>query len=574
MMASISNDPGGRRRILFIAPDGQRKALRLGKVTRRVAAEVKARVEAIVAAQAAGLSIDGETARWLAGIGGQLHARLTAAGLAAPRQASEPCKALTLGAWLDTYIAGRTDVKPSTLRNLKTGRAAMLAFFGADKPLGDITPGDADAWAVWLKGRYAPGTASRVVKWAKQFFRAARRKRLITEDPFADARPISPVDQARRFFVTREVAYKILEACPDAEWRLAFALCRFGGLRCPSELRALRWADVDWERGRFLVHAPKTEHHEGKAKRWVPIFPELRQYLEEAFEVAEPGAVHVIPRLRDTQAGLWGSLARIIRRAGLTPWPKLFQNLRSTRETELAAEFPIHVVCAWIGNSQRIAAKHYLQVTEGDFARAAQNPAQQAAAAGCMGSQGQEVSSPEGPFCGHLRPGASPGGLVARSVQEALADVGSGHTARLGLAEPAVAVGGEHVVGRVAQERRDGQQDRQRRPGPAEVAHGSQRGRRPGVRPTVLDQDGGVEVVGAQPEPPQQRLAGFGLQGGEADALVRVVVDQEVHAGVAELAHAVEQQNGSGHAPPPGAARLVLGWVVRARSVSDGSARR
>ena len=57
-------------------------------------------------------------------------------------------------------------------------------------------------------------------------------------------------------------------------------------------------------------------------------------------------------------------LKRIIRRAGFTPWPKLFQNLRSTRETELTEQYPLHVVCAWIGNSQPVAAKHYLQVTD------------------------------------------------------------------------------------------------------------------------------------------------------------------------------------------------------------------
>ena len=53
--------------------------------------------------------------------------------------------------------------------------------------------------------------------------------------------------------------------------------------------------------------------------------------------------------------------------AGLQRWPKLFQNLRSTRETELAEDFPMHVVCPWIGNSQPIAAKHYLQVTDDHF---------------------------------------------------------------------------------------------------------------------------------------------------------------------------------------------------------------
>ena len=59
----------------------------------------------------------------------------------------------------------------------------------------------------------------------------------------------------------------------------------------------------------------------------------------------------------------------------MQPWPKLFQNLRSTRETELADEFPMHVVCQWIGNSQPIAAKHYLQVTADHFSKALQQPA-------------------------------------------------------------------------------------------------------------------------------------------------------------------------------------------------------
>jgi hypothetical protein len=44
--------------------------------------------------------------------------------------------------------------------------------------------------------------------------------------------------------------------------------------------------------------------------------------------------------------------------------------MRSTRETELAEQFPIHVVCKWIGNSQPVAAKHYLQLTDEHFERA------------------------------------------------------------------------------------------------------------------------------------------------------------------------------------------------------------
>jgi len=108
----------------------------------------------------------------------------------------------------------------------------------------------------------------------------------------------------------------------------------------------------------------------------VPIFPELRPYLEELFEQAKPGAEYVITRYRDPTVNLRSQMLKIIRRAGLKPWPKLFQNLRSTRETELAEVYPLHVVCAWIGNTPRVAKDSYLQVTDDHFAKAAQNPAQ------------------------------------------------------------------------------------------------------------------------------------------------------------------------------------------------------
>ena len=37
---------------------------------------------------------------------------------------------------------------------------------------------------------------------------------------------------------------------------------------------------------------------------------------------------------------------------------------------ELAESYPIHVVCAWIGNSWTVAQEHYLQVTDSHFGRA------------------------------------------------------------------------------------------------------------------------------------------------------------------------------------------------------------
>jgi hypothetical protein len=40
-------------------------------------------------------------------------------------------------------------------------------------------------------------------------------------------------------------------------------------------------------------------------------------------------------------------------------------------KTELQREFPLHVVCSWLGNSPRIAQQSYLLVTEDDFDKAA-----------------------------------------------------------------------------------------------------------------------------------------------------------------------------------------------------------
>ena len=48
-------------------------------------------------------------------------------------------------------------------------------------------------------------------------------------------------NRSRDYFVTRDEAKAVLNACPDAEWKLIFALSRYGGLRCPSEHLELRW---------------------------------------------------------------------------------------------------------------------------------------------------------------------------------------------------------------------------------------------------------------------------------------------------------------------------------------------
>ncbi|MBN1362962.1 MAG: site-specific integrase [Sedimentisphaerales bacterium] len=218
-------------------------------------------------------------------------------------------------------------------------------------------------------------TVRRTCGIARQFFRAAVRRGLAASNPFTDLKTAVQGNKAREFFVSRQDIEKVLEACPDAQWRLIVALARYGGLRTPSETLALTWSDVDWEKGKMLVRSPKTEHHAGGESRFVPVFPELRPYLMQVFEAAEPGAVHCITRYRRRTLNLRTQFLRILAKAGVKRWPKLFQNLRATRETELVEHWPEHVVCAWLGNTRLVARKHYLQVTEEHFEQAAQNAA-------------------------------------------------------------------------------------------------------------------------------------------------------------------------------------------------------
>ncbi len=370
-MASMTRDAAGRVTVQFVHPiDRKRRSIRAGKMSQRDGEALKLKIEALVAGIASGLTLDKETQEWLTRISSDLREKLAAVRLI-PRREDQVSR---LGDFLDSYIAKKTDVDPATITNLKIGAARLVKYFGRDRELRSIKTGDCDDWVLWLKERYAEATVGKSVRLAKQFFRGAFRKELIARNPFEEVKAPSMANEARKRFIDRPTSTEVINACPSAEWRLIFALSRYGGLRCPSEHLALEWADLDWARERFLVRSPKT------GNRWVPIFPELRPYFEEAFEAAPEGAVHVILGYRDAAQNLRTQLLRILRRAVVSPWPRLFHNLRASRETELAAEYPLHVVCDWIGNTERIAAKHYLQVTEEDFKKATSSAAKSGAA--------------------------------------------------------------------------------------------------------------------------------------------------------------------------------------------------
>jgi hypothetical protein len=88
-------------------------------------------------------------------------------------------------------------------------------------------------------------------------------------------------------------------------------------------------------------------------------------------------AGHLINRLSQfSDSNLRKQLTQTILSAGSAPWPKIFHNLRASRQTELEERFPRKTVCEWMGNSETVADQHYLQVLEKHYDQAVVGEAQ------------------------------------------------------------------------------------------------------------------------------------------------------------------------------------------------------
>ena len=274
-MASLNRDKGRSGttllRIQFVDGRGDRRAIRLGAVPVKVGQEVLRRVEELVATQVAGVAHSADLSAWLRDLPEDTYGKLAAVGLVAPRVAAD---VVTLEHLLRSFVE-KAAVKAGTLAAYTQTLDSLLAFYGPQKAITEITTEDADGWRNWIakdkKGtvkkrttadnRLAPATVAKRVMVAKQAFHKAVRWGWLAKSPFADLRAGSQVNANRSHYVSAEVANDVLEACPSVEWRIVIALARYGGLRCPSEVGTVSWSDVDWAKGRLMVRSKKTEHH-------------------------------------------------------------------------------------------------------------------------------------------------------------------------------------------------------------------------------------------------------------------------------------------------------------------------
>ncbi len=380
-MASIARTKNGTTRILFYNGEGYRKALYLGKCSKADSEKIKHRVESVLAAGILGRSIDQEDATWLATFP-KVREKFELVGLIQPTEPAKEKESPTLAEFLKGFVEryGSTK-KPATRVVWQQVIDTLVAFMPKGIRMDAINTGHCrDFVEKMRRKKMADSTIHKRLTFCRQFFKDAVEWKVIIENPFTSIK-VQRGSELSNVFVSRQTIDALM-AKANTRWQVIIALARYGGLRTPSETLSIKWADIDWESGRMHVPEPKMEHHKGRGVRVCPLFPELRRVLEKARAEAPQDAEFVVDAqaYRDAAKGGngWSSanlrtqfIKSVLKKAKVEPWVRLFHSMRASRQTELLHEYPIHVVCRWLGNSPEVARKHYALTTEEDFAKAA-----------------------------------------------------------------------------------------------------------------------------------------------------------------------------------------------------------
>jgi integrase len=285
----------------------------------------------------------------------------------------------TLKKLWDTYLDQRADKKETTLKTYLATRQRFFSFFtDEDELITTLTRDRIEQWKQFLlgSGKYATATVAGTINKCKAAFNWAKRQKWITDSPLDGVDRGSDRNKANDRYITPSEYRRLLEACPDQEWRVILALARVGGLH-PNEILTLKWSDIDWERNRFKVYNSKVEYHSDLYVREVPLFTDLVVELDKLRSMlGSEDQEFVINRIINRQSkypinGLGQRLITIAKKAGIGVIPRPFDNARASAATEIERQYGAMRESAWLGHSEQMARKCYLMVLDDDFAETA-----------------------------------------------------------------------------------------------------------------------------------------------------------------------------------------------------------
>ena len=369
-MATLTKDNRTGSFIIQWTENKRRKTITLPsrKFRQNTAEQVKGLVETLIYYRDNGILVPDKTAaKRLELASGEIQEKLAKAGLIAVSK-SKTCQEL----W-DSCLKHKTGVKPNTTTHYRQTMRLFFEMFSPAESIESITPDRLLEWKTSMLTRYKPASVAGHIRTAKMIFTWAVDQDWLPKSPMKNIPKGSFRNRDSDRIVSMEEYAKLLDACPNQEWRTIIVLARIGGLRCPSELKQLRWTDVNWAENRFLVRSPKTEHHEGHRERIVPLFPELRAELDRLFFSLDETDDNefVIEQYRRTSWNLGEPFQEISRRAGLGTILQPFRNMRRSRSNEVRRKWGDLKERLWIGHSERVMEKHYAVLSDDEFLEAA-----------------------------------------------------------------------------------------------------------------------------------------------------------------------------------------------------------
>jgi integrase len=256
-------------------------------------------------------------------------------------------------------------------------RRDLTPAFGADTPVADVTPEDVESLREKLLGerRLQRNTVHKSMVMLHGIFKHAKRKRWIAANPCADVQRVK-VDKPSGVLnvLSVEEVYAVARAADDEQQAALFVTAALTGLRM-GELRALRWADVDFAQRAVHVRCNYTHGRVTTPKsgvvRSMPLADQVavvldelskREHYTESGDLVFPNPYGRFIDDKEVRQGFYGALKRAglgHKREGTDPF--VFHDLRHTFGTLCAASgVPVGDIQAYMGHASLSTTEIYM----------------------------------------------------------------------------------------------------------------------------------------------------------------------------------------------------------------------
>ena len=376
--------PDGSWRLQIMDISGKYRNFQLPKQTTKAAAQqFKSNAKRLIQCKKLGVHFDAKDVTWLSELDKALARKLVLLGVIDDARDTDKHddKLPTIYEYIQQLID--TEQGSTVARKFRNIRDKLVSFFGKEKRLDEVTKGDAKRFAKYLTdkntglGLEALSTARRCIGYCRQIWIAAIDDELLTANPWKqkDLKATVKTNHDKHHYIDHPTSRRLYAVINNGDYKLRFVLMRYAGLRSPSELNALKWTDVDFAKGEITIRSPKTAHHDDRGIRRMPIFPEILDELNNAWDRAADGSVFVLPTI--SHHTLTKHVQRWIGTIGKELWPQLLTNFRRSAVTDKHLEgFPPHILNAWFGHSDVISKVCYRMAPEDVFTRAKEQPSQ------------------------------------------------------------------------------------------------------------------------------------------------------------------------------------------------------